>query len=108
MFVTLTQFRLKEAISLEGAREIFRSTAPKYRNVPGLLRKHYVCSEDGLTVGGFYLWRSRADAEALFTPAWHDFVREKYGTEPQLSYFANPLWVDNQVGEIGEADLSQD
>ena len=95
MITAITTFRLPNPITREEARRIFLSTAPKYRGVPGLVRKVYVVSEDGATVGGVYLWKSRAEAEAMYTDAWRAFVREKYRTEPTVTYFETPVVVDN-------------
>ncbi len=100
MIATLVQFTLPQALTLDEAREIFLSTAPKYREVPGLLRKHYVLSKDGKTAGGMYFWRSQADAERLYTEAWRQFVQSKYGTPPTVTYFDNPVTVDNTSDEI--------
>jgi len=70
MIVVFTSFTLPKPITREEARSIFLSTAPKYRGVPGLFRKHYVLSEDGGTAGGVYLWNSRPEAEAMYTESW--------------------------------------
>jgi hypothetical protein len=100
MIIAITTFKLPKPITSEDARSIFLSTAPKYRGVQGLLRKHYVLSEDGATAGGVYLWNSRAEAEAMYTPSWRTFVREKYGTEPNVTYFDSPVVVDNLAQQI--------
>ena len=100
MITTITSFRLPQPISRDEAKRIFLSTAPTYQGVAGLHRKCYVLSEDGGTVGGIYLWRSRADAEAMYTDAWRAFVREKYGTEPSVTYFDSPVVVDNVTHEV--------
>jgi len=100
MITAFTTFALPKPISREEAREIFLSTAPKYRNVAGLFRKIYVLSEDGATVGGVYLWNSRQEAEAMYTESWRAFVREKYGTDPTVSYFESPVVVDNVTQQI--------
>lgn len=100
MITTITTFTLPDAITLEQARAIFQSTAPNYRGVPGLIRKVYVLSEDGRTAGGVYLWNSKADAQALYTDAWRTFVKEKYGTDPTVTYFSSPVVVDNAAGKI--------
>ncbi len=100
MITTLTTFALPKPITPDEAGQIFRSTAPKYLGVRGLIRKHYVLSEDGRTAGGVYLWESREDAEALYTDAWRAFVREKYGTEPAITYFHTPVVVDNVAQAI--------
>jgi hypothetical protein len=100
MIIALTTFKLPKPITLAEARSIFLSTAPKYQGVPGLLKKHYVLSEDGATAGGVYLWNSKADAEAKYTEAWREFVRGKYGTEPIVTYFESPVTVDNVARQV--------
>lgn len=100
MITVMTTFRLPSSITLEEARSIFLSTAPEYRNVQGLLRKTYVFAEDGQTVGGIYFWSSREEAEAMYTASWRSFVREKYGAEPDVTYFESPVVVDNQSRKI--------
>jgi hypothetical protein len=100
MITVITSFRLPKPITREEARNIFMSTAPKYQGVAGLYRKCYVLSQDGSTAGGVYLWNSRAEAEAMYTESWRAFVREKYGTDPSVTYFESPVVVDNVTHEI--------
>ncbi|KRB89972.1 hypothetical protein [Noviherbaspirillum sp. Root189] len=100
MIIVFTAFTLPKPITREEARSIFLSTAPTYRGVQGLYRKHYVLSQDGLTAGGVYLWNSRAEAEAMYTESWRSFVREKYGTDPTVSYFESPVVVDNLAQQV--------
>lgn len=100
MITVLTSFALPKPVTRDEARTIFQSTAPKYRGVQGLFRKIYVLSEDGATAGGVYLWNSRPEAEAMYTDSWRAFVREKYGTEPVVTYFESPVVVDNVARQI--------
>ena len=100
MITTIVQFKLPQPITSEKAREIFLSSAPKYQGLPGLIRKYYLLSEDGLTAGGVYLWESREQAEQLYTWEWKDFVRGKYGSDPSVTYNECPVIVDNLTGEI--------
>jgi len=100
MISALVQFKLPKPVTREKAKEIFLSTAPKYRKTPGLIRKYYLISQDGGTAGGVYLWKSRKDAENLYTKEWEDFVRERYGTPPSVTYFESPVVVDNVMNEI--------
>ena len=53
-----------------------------------------------MTAGGVYLWRSRQDADALYTDAWRAFVTEKYGAPPQVVYMDSPVVVDNPTQQI--------
>jgi|ERR1035437_6860984 hypothetical protein len=100
MIIAITAFRLPKPITRDEARRIFLSTAPKYQGVTGLFRKHYLLSQEGDTVGGVYLWNSQAEADAMYTESWKAFVREKYGTEPSITYFDSPVAVDNFTHEI--------
>ena len=100
MITALVQFKLPQPVTREKAQEIFLGTAPKYREPPGLIRKYYLLSEDGGTAGGVYLWKSRKDAEGLYTKAWGNYIGEKYGAPPSVTYFETPVIVDNVTNEI--------
>ncbi len=100
MITSIVQFKLQQPISREKACEIFSDTAPKYRDVQGLIRKYYILSQDGGTAGGVYLWNSQEDAERLYTDEWKKFIFDKYGALPSVTYFESPVVVDNAIGEI--------
>ena len=100
MITALVQFKLPKPMTTDKAQAVFAETAPKYRDVQGLIRKYYLLSEDGETAGGVYLWQSRADAEQLYTDDWKAFILQKYGTRPSVTYFTSPVIVDNLVGHI--------
>ena len=100
MTTVIVQFHLPKPMTLDQARQVFLSTAPKYKDLPGLIRKYYIRSEDGGTAGGVYLWNSKKEAEGFYTEAWKSFVRGKYGSDPQLTYLDSPVVVDNLSHEI--------
>jgi hypothetical protein len=100
MITAIVEFKLPQPISTEQARETFLSTAPRYKGLPGLIRKYYFIAPDGTKAGGVYLWASREDADRLYTEEWRAFVKDKYGTEPALTYLETPVVVDNVVNEI--------
>jgi Putative mono-oxygenase ydhR len=100
MIAALVQFKLPQPLSRDKAREVFGATAPKYREMRGLIRKHYLLSKDGGTAGGIYLWESQKDADRLYTDEWRTFIRDKYGAEPPVTYFESPVVVDNAAAEI--------
>ena len=103
MIVTIVTFNLAKPTTLEEITKVFKTTAPKYQGVPGLLQKNYWMSEDGRRAGGIYLWASRADADRLYTPDWKTFVEGKYGTPPIIEYLQSPVMVDNRDGTISVA-----
>ncbi len=100
MITAVVQFKVPAPLTREKAKEIFSSTAPNYQKAQGLIRKYYLLSEDGGTAGGVYLFRTKEDAERLYTQDWKNFVKEKYGAEPSVVYFHSPVVVDNLTKEI--------
>ena len=104
MITALVRFNLPKALSRAKACDIFSATAPKYREVRGLIRKYYLLSQDGKTAGGVYLWDSQEDAERLYTDEWKQFILDKYGALPSVVYFESPVIVDNITEEITTDD----
>ena len=98
MITAVVQFDLPKPMSLDEAARTFESTAPKYKNLPGLVRKYYLLSEDGRRAGGVYLWETRAAAEAVYNGEWKSRVEQVYGSTPQIMWFDTPVIVDNQAG----------
>lgn len=96
----MIQFTLPHPLTIDAAKQVFSSTAPKYQGIPGLVRKYYTLSADGSTAGGIYLWQSLDDAERFYTEEWRAFILEKYGARPVVTYFKTPVVVDNAMGEI--------
>jgi hypothetical protein len=98
MITAVVQILLPQPISAEEAARAFELTAPIYQGLRGLVRKYYLRSEDGRRVGGIYLWETRAAAEAVYSVEWMARVKKLYGAEPEISWFATPVVVDNQAG----------
>jgi hypothetical protein len=103
MIIAIVTFELPRPWTVADASRVFRSTAPKYLDKPGLVRKHYWISEAGDRAGGIYLWRSKDDAQACYTSGWKEMVSEKYGAPPRVDYLHIPVTVDN-VKHVIEAD----
>jgi hypothetical protein len=93
MIIAVVRFKLPAGTSLADAKALYEGSAPKYRGLPGLVRKHYVFG-DGVG-GGIYLWESREAAEKLYTAEWKQMLTERYGTAPEITWLENPVTVDN-------------
>jgi hypothetical protein len=94
MIVAVVNFPLPAPLSTDEARAMFEASAPSYQNVDGLLRKHFLLSDDGRTAGGVYLWESRQQAEALYDEAWRSRVAARYGSEPRVAFYDSQVTVD--------------
>jgi hypothetical protein len=94
MITAVVRFPLPPGTTLEQAKAFFEGSAPKYQGAPGLVRKYYLFGEDG-TGGGVYLWESREAAEKMYSDAWKRMIADRYGTAPEITYFATPVIVDN-------------
>src|SRR5690348_6905150 len=101
MVLSILTYRLPKRLTIEEATKAFQSTAPIYLRKRGLLRKHYYITEAGDCVGGVYLWNSKADAEACFTPEWKARVAANDGASPEINYAGVPVTVDD-VKEVVE------
>ena len=102
MIVAIVRFPLPAGTSLAKATELFQGSAPRYRDMPGLVRKYYLFGEG--TGGGCYLWESRAAADAVYTAEWRQMIKERYGAEPSVEYFDSPVIVDNLSQQILAAE----
>lgn len=98
MITAIVQFDLPQDMTLEDAKRRFQESAPRYRDMPGLVRKYYLFGNG--KGGGVYLWESREAAEAVYQGVWRENLRKLYGAEPVITYFDSPVIVDNAVGEI--------
>lgn len=100
MITAFVQFKLPKPATLSEVTRMFESTAPRYRNLPGLIRKYYLLAEDGVSAGGVYLWESRAEAEKLYNAEWRERVASLYGSVPTIAWFDCPVIVDNLTNDI--------
>jgi hypothetical protein len=94
MITAVVCFPLPEGTTRDAAKAMFEKSAPNYRGVPGLVRKYYLYGED-LTGGGVYLWHSREAAERFYSDAWKSMIAQRYGAQPEISYYDTSVIVEN-------------
>jgi hypothetical protein len=63
-----------------------------------LIRKYFLNGD--VSGGGVYLWESREAAEAWHTNEWYDWIEERFGARPKLSFFDNYVVVHNLADEV--------
>ena len=106
MITAIVQYKLPPHISLAACAAHFRTIAPGFRDVPGLIRKQFIYAEDGWA-GGVYLWQTQAEAEAFYTGPWLDGIRERYGMDPQIKFFQTACITDNATGAVLLPDMAE-
>ena len=102
MITAIVNFKLPKDIDAKKAAQLFEASVPKYRGLKGLVRKYYLYDAATNTGGGVYLWKSRAEAEAVYTPQWKAYIAERYGAAPEIRFFETPVIVDNEAPRILE------
>lgn len=78
-----------------------QKAAENFRDIPGLIRKNFLYSEEGIG-GGVYTWESREAAEAFYNSPRMDAFRERVGPV-DVRYFDTYVIVDNERGELKTA-----
>ena len=73
MITATVLYKLQPQIDYAACREHFHSIAPGFRNVRGLISKHFIWSESGWA-GGVYQWERIEDAKAFYGGPWLDRV----------------------------------
>jgi hypothetical protein len=54
MMTVLVQFKLPDSVDRDEMERAFSSVAPMYYEIPRLIRKYFLLSEDCATAGGIY------------------------------------------------------
>ena len=94
MIVAIVRFPVAGGLTPDDARERFLASAPSYQGLPGLHRKYYLRTADGVGGGGVYLWESREDADRVYTDEWRAGIARRFGAEPEIEYLDCPVIVD--------------
>jgi putative monooxygenase ydhR len=104
MITAIVLYDLPPSIGLEECRKHFSSIAPSFMEIPGFLRKQFICMKEGGVAGGVYMWETREAAEKFYNGPWMKGIRERYGSEPRISYFETVALADKASGEAGPLD----
>jgi hypothetical protein len=93
----VTRFPLPAGVTATQIRAAFTEAAPKFRNVPGLVRKQFLCAKDCRTAGGVYLWNDEQAARAFMNDRVVPMLREKFQVEPSIEFYDSPVIVENSI-----------
>lgn len=101
MITAIVLYDLPPSIGLEECRDHFSKIAPDFLPVDGFLRKQFICSNDGRTAGGVYMWKDRASAERFYGGSWRQGIIDRYGNAPRIQYFETVALADVSLGYAG-------
>lgn len=101
MIAEMVSFYLPAGTTRDEVLADARGVVDHWRANPDLVRKHFLMGEDGLCCG-FYLWKSRAAAEAAHDEAWQKSVEERTASKPTFKYFDTLMVLDNEAGAVTE------
>lgn len=100
MITVISKVKLPGPWTLAEANARFDTSTLKYQGIEGLHRKYFAISPDGMQGAGVYLWRSREDAERLYTKDWLADQEARFGSPMELTWWDTGAVVDNLTGEI--------
>lgn len=95
LITVVTRFPLPEGLTVDQIREAFEDVAPRFRNVPGLLRKQFLSAKDCRTAGGVYLWNDEAAARAFMNNRVAPMIRQRFQVDPMIEVYDTPVIVEN-------------
>jgi heme-degrading monooxygenase HmoA len=95
LITVVTRFPLPAGVTADQIRAAFDEAAPKFRNVPGLIRKQFLRSKDCRIAGGVYLWNDEHAARAFMNERVAPMIREKFHVDPAIEFYDSPVIVEN-------------
>ena len=100
MYISIVEIDLPAGTDCAALKDAFMTTAPRYVDVPGLLRKYYTMQDSKMT-GGIFVWDTLENAQAGHAdPGWQKIIADRYGNEPRVAYYEVPTIVDNVMGAV--------
>ena len=99
MITAIVRYTLPPEIDRDACLAHFEKISPGFRDVPGLISKHFIWSERGVG-GGVYQWHTLEDANAFYGGPWRDGIIERYGQEPEIEFFDVFCITDNDRGDV--------
>ena len=66
MIISVVEIDMPRGMERAKVDAAIQQTAPRYRNVDGLLYKYYTAKEPDIT-GGVFIWKTREQTEAVYS-----------------------------------------
>jgi len=95
LITVVVRYQLPADLTADLIRAAFEKVAPGFRNLPGLVRKQFLCSKDCRTAGGVYLWNDERAARAFMNERVAPMIREEFHVDPTIEFYDSPVIVEN-------------
>jgi len=95
LITVITRFQLPPGLTPDQIRAAFHEATPRFRNVPGLVRKQFLRSWDCRTAGGVYLWNDERAARAFMNERVVPMIRDQFHVDPTIEFYDSPVIVEN-------------
>ena len=95
MITEVVTLKFPTGITREQLISNYRQTAPKWRGNRDLIRKNCVYNGTNAVGGGVYLRKGISAPKKWHNDRWRQGVIERYGSEPNITYFETAIVVDN-------------
>ena len=103
MHTVMWTFKVPSGTPTQDLVNTIHGTAHTYQGIPGLIRKYYGIAEDGRTLVGIYLWKSKDDAERFYTPEWIATVTKRWNAPPGRQEWSTPMVVESAERRLVKA-----
>jgi hypothetical protein len=101
------RYKAPDGLTKEKSDALFAKVADMYIGVPGLIRKYFGYSEDGSAIVGIYLWHSKTEAEAFYSPEWVAGVVSRWGVMPERTDWEIPQVVESETGRVISPEVAR-
>src|ERR1700676_5188271 len=99
MITATVRYKLPPHINYAACREHFHKIAAGFRDVKGLISKHFIWRESGWARCGSQ-WERIEDAKPFYGGLWLDGIVERYGMKPQIEFYEVFAVTDNARGKV--------
>jgi hypothetical protein len=106
MITAIVRYKLPATIGRQECREHFLKIAQGFGQVDGLIRKQFIWSETGIA-GGVYQWESLEHAKRFYQGPWLAGILSRYGSYPDIEYFATFAVTENPGGIVTVPEQEQ-
>lgn len=95
MVGVFVKFQYPDGFNVEKIEKIANGARQKFVGMPGLRSKAFAFDATANLAVNFYVWESRAAADAFFTPQLVEGVTGLYGVRPEVQFVEIATLVDN-------------